>query len=92
MRLAAAFINAVNLPFDIAEGSAFFLLSLEKGFCRFKLDRGQGVFPEQAQDGAVVAARALFDAMVKLKAGKAQEAECVIRDCQAHAVVIKLSQ
>ena len=78
--------------FDIGEGSVFFLLSRKEGFCRLKLEGAQGAFPEQKRDGAVVAARALFDAMVKLKAGKAQEAECVIRDCQAHAVVIKLSQ
>jgi hypothetical protein len=76
--------------FDITEGSIFFLLNQEEGFCRLKLDQRQGAFPEQGRDGAVVAARALFDAAAKIKFGNAAEAECIIRDCQAYSAVIKL--
>jgi len=76
--------------FDIVDGSAFFLFSQEEGFCRLKLDQRQGTSPEQGRHGAVVAARALFDATAKVKSGNAAEAECIIRDCQASGTVIKL--
>ena len=77
--------------FDIAEGSVFFLLSREEGFCRLEFDKAQGIFPRQNQDGSVVTAQALFDAAAEVKAGKTAEVECAMGDCQVAAVVIKLS-